>query len=402
MMTLPELKAKASAHIAKSEFEQVFELLFSRMDPRCAPFQDLIQHSARHKRTLNDELNGVLSRENANLEYNQITRALQHLVSQLQEKDLGSGGSGEDPLARFARELPIDIPLTPLYLVNCDRRDPVRFFWSVFNDSIEQRRRFQFYFLPCCPSQQPEGFAERVVNELLEKELDSEYGAMDFRRRPSGEERLLIEPLPLGRDLEGSKKKFKKYFAERFGLANSELAFEEYLRTGLPALPWQYVVTAFKIIDDDWEDTLLRPYLEWLMSTFSATGPDIPNFLFFFIVTMKHAHREGRSNASAQEAMAGIKALVAARGKEREEGTAPAAQDAALIEPLPPVAASDLETWMDRLGDDIREDQKQRVIEMLVSRLRGDEASWYADRKEFNMERIEDFQEKVYHAHKHK
>jgi hypothetical protein len=99
--------------------------------------------------------------------------------------------------------------------------------------------------------------------------------------------------------------------------------------------------------------------------------------------------------------MAGIKALVATRGREGEEGTAPAAQDAALIEPLPPVAASDLETWMDRLGD-IREDQKQRVIEMLVSRLRGDEASWYADRQEFNMERIEDFQEKVYHAHKHK
>lgn len=401
-MTLIELKENAAALIAKSNFEEAFKLLFGSLDAGRSLFQNLIQQSGRHSRTLQDDLGGVISRENANLEYNQIRQALLHLVNQLEEKDLGSGGSREDPLAIVAKDLPVDFPLTPLYLVNCDRRDPLRLFWSVFNDSVEQSRRFQFYFLPCCPSQQPEGFAERIVNELLENELDGEYGAMDYRRRPaSGEERLLIEPLPLGNNLEGSKKKFKKYFADRFGLANSDLAFEEYLRTGLPALPWEYVVTAFKIIDEDWDDARLRPYLEWLMATFSATGPDIPNFLFFFIVTIKHAHREGHAAAAAQEAMAGVKALVAARGKDRQEGQAAAPGDATLIEPLPPVAATDLEKWMDRLGD-VREDQKQGVIKILASRLKGDEASWYSDRKEFNMERIEDFQEKVYQAHKNK
>jgi hypothetical protein len=91
--------------------------------------------------------------------------------------------------------------------------------------------------------------------------------------------------------------------------------------------------------------------------------------------------------------MAGVKALVDAR----EEG-----RDARLIAPLPPVPATDLETWLERLGTDIGEDNKRRVIELLASRLKDDELAWYNANKVFNMERIEDFQAKVYHAHKHK
>ncbi len=392
-MTLIELKKEAFALIAKSDVEALFRLLSGRLDDHADVFNDLIQLNGRFSRNLDSDLRGTISRDQANLEYNKITDGLLHLVRRLEEKDLGSGGSMEDPLARAAQDLSVDIPLTPLFLVNCDRRDAVQYFWKVFNDAFEFERRFQFYFLPCCPSQQPEGFSERIVNELLENELDSSGDAMDYRRRSQGEERLLVEPLPLAHNVEASKKKFKKYFADRFGLANSDQGFEAYLRTGLPALPWSYVITAFKIMAEDWNDDLMRPYLEWLMTTFSATGPDIPNFMFFFIISIKHAHRDEMNNSAAREAMAGVKALVDAR----EEG-----RDARLIAPLPPVPATDLETWLERLGTDIGEDNKRRVIELLASRLKDDELAWYNANKVFNMERIEDFQAKVYHAHKHK
>lgn len=304
----------------------------------------------------------------------------------------------DNALAQLARKLPVDILLTPLFLVNCDRSEAVRSFWRVFDDSAAQNRRFHFYFLPCCPTQQPEGFAERIVHELVEDELDNDHATLDHRRRScQGEERLLTEPLPLGRNVDVSKKKFKKYFAERFGL-DSEQVFEDYLRTGLPALPWKYVVTAFRIVDEDWDDALLRPYLQWLMDTFSATGPDVPNFIFFFIVEIKHAHRDGPSNRAAREVMEGIKALVAARGKDPADGPA----DAALIKPLPPVPDEDLEKWMDGLSRTIRNNHKQQVIKLLAAQLAGDEEKQYEKERKFNMERIEDFQLKVYEAHKNK
>lgn len=304
----------------------------------------------------------------------------------------------DDKLAQLARKLPVDILLTPLSLVDCDRSEARRSFWRVFNDCDAQNRRFHFCFLPCCPTQQPEGFAERIVHELVDYELDNDHATLDHRRRScQGEERLLTEPLPLGRNVEVSKKKFKKYFAERFGL-DSEQVFEDYLRTGLPALPWKYVVTAFRIVDEDWDDALLRPYLQWLMDTFSATGPDVPNFIFFFIVKIKHAHRDGPSNRAAREVMEGIEALVAARGKDPADGPA----DAALIKPLPPVPDEDLEKWMDRLSDHILNDYKQQVIRLLAAQLAGDEEKQYEKERKFNMERIEDFQLKVYEAHKNK
>lgn len=392
-MTLATLKEQATAFISKSDFKAVFELLSGELKRNTAIYNDLIVLKGRYARNLEGDLGGWIKPEDANREYIQIAKALIHLLSQLSPEDLGQGGIIEDPLTRAAMELPVNIPLTPLFMFNCDRRIPIRSFWRIFNDAAEQNRRFQFYFLPCCPAQQPEGFTERIVYELLDLELEQDGSAMDYRRRPSSDERLAIEPLPLGHNLEGHKKQFKKYFAERFGMANGEMEFDAYLRTGLPKLTWKYVVTAFTLVDEDWDDDTLRPYLLWLLETFSNTGPDIPNFLFFFIVTIKHAHADGQATDAAREAMAGVKALVDAR-KEK--------QDATLIDPLTPVPATDLETWLDKLSVDIRQDYKLNLIELLASRLKGDEVQLYAAHKSFNMETIEGFQAKVYHAHKNK
>lgn len=399
-MTLRELKTNVQAHIGKSDLGAVFDLLSGQLDPSGAPFQDLIQLSSRYHRTLNDDHNGVTAREAANLEYSRIAQALLHLVGGLAEKDLGQGGALTDPLDEAARQLRVDHPVTPLYLVNCDRRKPVRSFWQAFDGKLEQKLRFQFYFLPCDAAQQPEGFAERIVHELLEKELDGASGTLDYRRRAQQEERLRVELLPLDRNPEKSKQAFKKYFAERFALANSEVAFEDYLRTGLPKLPWTYVVTAFKVTEDQWDDDILKPYLEWMMATFSGTGPDVPTFLFFFVVTVKYAHRGERLGEAAREALDGLRALVEARAQSAA-AAGQSQSDATLIPPLPPVDTDDLEHWMERLGDNST-DQKDNVIRLIAERLKGEEEAVYRQGRQFNMERIEDFQERVYHAHKHK
>jgi len=389
-MTLRELKESANALIGKSNFEGVFDLLSKRLDSARRVFNDLIQLSSRYNRVFKDDMNAVVLREQANLEYNQIAQALAQLVRQFVEEDLGRGGDLEDPLDAEARRLSVSIHVTPLFLVNCDRRKPIRTFWRAFSAYTAQKRHFHFYFLPSCPSQEPESFAERTIQELLEKELDKATETFDFPRRDEADERLRVEPLPIGLNLTGSQKNFKTYFAKRVGLKNFDTTFEDYLRTGLPKLPWQYMATAFKITASEWDEEFLPLYIEWIMDTFNQTGPNIPTFIFFFVVAVKNAHREDTLRGDYLDAIRSVRALVEAR-----------TDDATLIEPLPPVSADDLEEWLEKLGD-VSTDQKQTIIDLIAARLKGEEAIWFRQTREFNMERIEDFQKKVYHNHKHK
>jgi hypothetical protein len=73
--------------------------------------------------------------------------------------------------------------------------------------------------------------------------------------------------------------------------------------------------------------------------------------------------------------------------------------EATLIEPLPPVAVEDLEYWLEKIAD-VGTDQKQRVVDLISARLKGDEMAQFVKDRAFNMERIEEFQLKIYHAHK--
>jgi hypothetical protein len=386
-MTLSELKDTANKLIGKSDYERIFDLLSGRLDPGCAAFSDLIQQSGRYKRVFREDMNGVVDRKDAQKEYNQINQALLYLVRELREQDLGSGGRLTDPLEKEAARIAVQIPLTPLHIVNCDRKKAIRAFWKAFDEHLEQKRCFQFYYLPCCPTQQPESFCERTVYEILEKELENQYQSFDFRRRPDGE-RLLIEPLPVGRNLGASQKAFKKYFADRFGLHNSDTAFEEYLQTGLPKLPWQYLATSFKVTPDDWDEDFLPEYLAWIMDTFSQTGEKLPTFLFFFLVVLKNAHQP---NGLHSEDRTILNQIQIPRENRPLEAT--------LIEPLPPVAVEDLEYWLEKIAD-VGTDQKQRVVDLISARLKGDEMAQFVKDRAFNMERIEEFQLKIYHAHK--
>ena len=77
-------------------------------------------------------------------------------------------------------------------------------------------------------------------------------------------------------------------------------------------------------------------------------------------------------------------------------------ENTTLIQPLLPVHCDDFEYWLETIGDDVQQHQKDRIIELMAKSLQGEEAAWYRKKKEFNMETIERFQNKVYQFHKYK
>lgn len=386
-MTLFELKDQCNALLGKSDFEGVFNLLGKWLNPARDVFnKKVVLLKGGHSRTLEDEMLGLITYDEAQVKYTRLTASLRQLVADLEHDDLGNGGALVDQLDKIVADLPVDKALTPMYLVNCDRRKPTRIFWSAFDQFQEDNRHFQYYFILACPTQEPEGFSERAVYEVLEKELQDDKQSIHFRQRAG--ERVLVDQLPLGHNLITSQKAFKKYFSERFELAHSETAFEEYLATGLPKLPWQYVATVFKITASDWDEALIGPYLHWLMDTFSHTGPNIPTFLFFFVITAKNAHKEAALSRDNRETVEDLRRFAAANDNQ-----------VVLIEPLPPVHVDDLEDWLENLGD-VSDITKRRIIDLLADRLDAEERSQYLSEQSFNMERIEELQEKIYRYHK--
>lgn len=281
------------------------------------------------------------------------------------------------------RGLRVDIPLMPLYLVNCDRRQFLRFFRRCFGRWQEAPCRFHFYYILACPTQEPEGFAERLVYELADQYADSHLHSVNYRIC-DGDGRVRIEPLPLGLTASDAKEGFRKYFAERFSLGSA--SFEEYLRTGLPRLRWEFVATALSVTAGDWHPEVVEDYLQWLMDAFSEAEGQTPTFLFFFVIWLKNAHLPEKIRNAGREALESVQQLV-----ERN------AARAALISPLPPVPADDLEEWLEKLGgaDQV---QKDNIINAIAAGLQGDElARFQSPEKLLDMERIENLQERVWH-----
>lgn len=387
-MTLEQLKRTALEHIRQAKLKDAFDLLAGHLSLESKAFAELIPLNARESRRFAEEMGGRLDRGGSDVEFSKISTALQELVHALRPEDLGSGGSLADPLDEVARSLKVRFPLTPVFRVNCDRRQPVRTFWRTFRQCAESQRRFQYYFIVGCPTQQPVSFSERVVYELIEHELESNAAALHVRRRAS-DESIAWDLLETLHSLPACQQRFKRYFAERFGLDRADTTFEDYLRTGLPRLPHQYVTLVFKVPFDQWDEELTPEYLRWMMNTFATeSAPDIPMFLFFFVITLERAHLEERLPAERRLVLQQVRELVAQRPG-----------DTTCIEPLPPVPVEDFYGWFELFSDDTLE-MKESILELMTRNLKGEELEYLEDKKQLYMERIEQFQDKVYRHHK--
>lgn len=305
------------------------------------------------------------------------------------KKRIQSGGYGitmvdaNDLLKERIRALKIDVEesLGEIYLVNCDRKPQVNNFWNAFEGYNQRHHPFQFYFVVACPSQQPASFAERMIYEILIEELEEASSAINYVH-PSNSNRVKVEDLPLGRNLQNSQREFKKYFARRFGMSNPEASFEDYIRTGLPRLDYQYVSTVFDLNASDWDEQLMQNYLQWIMDVFANTPEEMPTFLFFFVLFLKDAHVEPLT-AQCEKITNHIQSIIQ---KNETRCT--------LISQLTPVPSDLVANWIRKLGE--QNDTKiDNLIRLLVADLPPDKKAKYEATKTLDMSDIELFQEVV-------
>ena len=65
-----------------------------------------------------------------------------------------------------------------------------------------------------------------------------------------------------------------------------------FLETGVPKLLYSHIFTVFRITEEKWQDDEgeVVAYLQWIVDTFQKAHPDLPTFIFLFVVEIKHLH----------------------------------------------------------------------------------------------------------------
>lgn len=286
--------------------------------------------------------------------------------------------SGQTVLADKIRQLSITGDIGDIHLVNCNRETAADRFWEAFDLKLDSEIPFQFYFVPACPTQQPDSFTERMIIEIILDELDEEEDAILCLR--GADNRLMLEDLPLGRNLKRSQKAFSKYFSQRFELG--ERTMEQYLDTGLPKLEYDYVATVFEVFAEKWKD-FTDEYLNWIIEQFKSPNDDVPTFLFFFVVYIYDIHKETVKD-EYDEIYAKLQALQI---KHREITT--------MMKQLKPVSRQLVESWVRDLGER-NQSKVGDVVDTLIRGLKQEARKQYDNEQTLNMTDIERFQELVY------
>ncbi|MDX1665880.1 MAG: hypothetical protein R3350_01565 [Saprospiraceae bacterium] len=266
-----------------------------------------------------------------------------------------------------------------VHLVNCDRISMTEKFWESFDNKGEAAEDFQYYFISACPTQMPPSFAERMVYEIIIEELDDVADSIHARRQPDSQ-RIKIEDLPVGRNLEKCQKRFKSYVRERFEFADTE-TFDGFIRTGVPKLPYEYVTVVFEIHERKWKD-FITDYIQWMMDTFRCPHKDVPTFIFFFVVYIENLHIRENLNQKQRN--------IAGQLEEFAEKN-----DVALLAPLKPVPLADLKAWLMERGER-NPNQVEQVIEALVRELKPEEMKLYEEKQLLHMKDIEMVQRLIY------
>lgn len=287
MPRLKQLVREGKQLIAQDKWTKLFERMSAKLDAQSDAFTELAMLSGRYQRVYEKEMKDTLSAQEAQLSYNQIREAALAFLNKLEAGDLGSGGTLEDPLREKLKQLPLRHPLTPLHIVNCDRRKINRKFRRAFRQ-WDEARNYQFYFALGCPTQEPDGFAERMLFELIATRLEDHRDSINYPRRTDGE-RLYLPALPMGFTLKDCQAQFRRYMAERFELGGRSL--EDFLNQDLNERQERYIALPFTIMAGDWDPDLMEDYLPWIIETFSARPERGPTCLFTFVVKLKNAHR---------------------------------------------------------------------------------------------------------------
>jgi hypothetical protein len=380
---LDSLKSTWKNCIANNAFGQLFREMNAQLNKSSSNYNIFISIQAQYSDIYIKDMQNAVSYTDAQVAYGKTKNSLLQLIDLLNPDDIAPNSAAcEDVLDTLARNLKPRSGLMPLlYLVNCDRIKAKEIFDNRFESLKQQARTFQFYFILACPTQEPDSFSERTIYEIMGEDEDQNQAVLKYPRHENN--RVQIESLPT------SKEEFKKYFSKSFTLGNT--SFEDYLRTELPNLNWEKIAIPLSITALEWNAKVVDS-LQWLINSFSAVETRSPNFLFFFVITLKNAHETDKIHPKYKETLQSIKQLV-----EKN------ADCATLIDTLPPVETEDFEGWLEKLAKPPQAKKNEIIKTIVEQRLTDEEKAQFEDSSKgnpLNMEHIEDFQARVYKFHK--
>lgn len=181
-------------------------------------------------------------------------------------------------IARRIRELDIDAEkVKPAMQVNCDRQATRATFIKSYGQRVHHHHH-QFYFVISPAKEMPASFAEYMLYELIEDKSNEHGKVIDYKWSKQFKDRLAYYPLPLGLDIESSKRKFNADFAKSFPA--SDLCFDEHVAHGFRTIKADYVLRIYEIHQEEWET--MPEYLSWIMDSF-ARAREGARFITFFI-----------------------------------------------------------------------------------------------------------------------
>lgn len=285
-----------------------------------------------------------------------------------------TAGNGELQAFFSGLEISPSTEIGPIHRVNCDRKKSVNLFWDSFLLD-EDLHDYQVYLISACDTQMPEQFTERLLLEYL---IDEEPDYPNYRTQ---NKRLLIETLPLKRNLRKSQQAFEAYIAERFDL-QGDRDIAAFLSGDVANYDFDFVLLAFQTLEEDWQD-FIPDYYRWIIGQFRQLSRGGPKFLLTFVHYARHLHREDEATDHCREIVAAFNAI------DGEE------QLAKHLNRLASVPATDLMSWFQRVGV-TNPNHRERLTEIVVESLSPEERQRYEANGTIDMADIDIAQEEIY------
>lgn len=399
-MQLENIKSELKTALA-GDLGTAITLLLQKLSNDSAQIQIVIAESGRYHQANNDCNRGIILIGERDTVFNKIRFTLLELIGNLLESDLKPATTdqaqaqafglapahSDNPLDLLLDRLRIDwknLNISELHLVNCNRFSEFKTLKRALRDRYSDDKECQFYFINACPMQRPQSFAERVILEVI-RNLDEEESDAVLVRRVPGSNRIKIEELPYDfMGLEQSKKKFAKYFEDRFDFHDSIEPIENFLKACKNQVrQYKYIGFVFQLDAKDWEP-FFPEYFQWILDTFSETAEKGPEFLFFFPIYIRRLHET--PSAELLKIAADIQSLAEAKNAI-----------STVISPLSPVSKEDVGEWFVDFG----EPDSGKIDELLLLTLQRESSAQarlagFQQTGKMDMYDVEALQEAVY------
>jgi ribosomal protein S20 len=376
-------KEKIRNLVGKAELKEALQYFYNAiLEGENVSYSDITQLNSQLSNLNEAKIKGILSHNEETLETAKISNRILDLL------DSWNQGGELSNLDKILYGLHIDnnADLGLLQMVNSDRIVPIRKFKRSFEDKKQAKIPFQFYFLSACPTEMPHSLASRIAYEIIEAEsleLDKSVHYPYEENIQNNFRSIKIEPLPLAdADFAASRKKFKEYVQDRFKLTNTQ-SFELFIETGIPKLLYSHILTVFRITEDKWEadEGEILEYLQWMIDTFQTAHPDVPTFIFIFVINIRHLHDETKIKTSQRTIIERLEAFCQKN-------------DTAIFKELVPIKDTHIESWLTNLGVDNPNDAR-KVINALNQTLDSNDRLIIEDEQRFHMKDVEPIQEKI-------